>query len=261
MKLFNKNSKPLTIVAISFSLLSPAVYADWGVGIDLNAHKKNMPYKDAEKNAIEVNAFLDILKYRGEKFNIDDGISYDFTNSNDYAIELFATSKNRGFEAKDHKTFTGMTDRKDSIDLGVRAIVNTGPLGTAVVNITKDVHASKGVEATIKLGGISPHAPHWTGKKQVRLFPVVGLRIQDKKVIDYHYGVKASEASSTRKVYKGKSAITPFIGIEAQADLTPHITIDGSLGVSKRANSIRNSSLTDDKKYDLGANIGISYWF
>ncbi len=252
------NTKPLIIMAISLSLLSLPTYADWGVGLDLDNQK--MQYKH-KKNDVELTGYLN-LRHRGEKFNIDKGaMSYDFTNSNNYAVEAIIASKNSGFKAKDRTLFNGMTKRKDSIDVGGRVIFDTGVIGSAVFDITKDVHASKGLEANFKIGGISPHAPHWTGERSTNVAAVAGLRYQDAKVIDYYYGVKNAEATASRKAYKGKSAITPFIGVEAQVNITPHVTIDGGLGVSKRAKSIRNSSLTNDKKYDFGANIGISYWF
>jgi outer membrane scaffolding protein for murein synthesis (MipA/OmpV family) len=154
-----------------------------------------------------------------------------------------------------------MTERDLSIDLGGRVIVETGFLGTAVVDVTKDIHSSKGIDAGIKFGGIAPNAPHWTGEKQVTVAAVGGVRYQSDKVIDQYFGVKNTEVTADRSAYKGKSATTPFIGFEAQANLTPHITIDGGLGVSKTATSIRNSALTDDKKYALAADIGFTYWF
>ena len=253
-----KNAPSLSIMAVSISLFSPLACADWGVG--LRVDNEGMQYEDKSSD-IELAAFLH-LQYQGDKFNISkEGLSYKLLTTDQYAIEAIAASKNRGFEADDNKTFKGMAERNPSIDLGARVIVETGFLGTAVLNVTKDVHNSKGIDAEIKFGGIAPNAPHWTGKREVNLAAVGGVRYQDKKVVDEYFGVKNSEATADRSAYKGKAATTPFIGFEAQANLTPHITIDGGLGVSKTASSIRNSSLTDDKKYALAADIGFTYWF
>lgn len=255
MKIIVKKTLPLLAIATSLSLLSPIAHADWGVG--LNAGGGSKVYKN------EKNKFIGLgINYRGDKFNIDKGtMSYDLTNSNDYALEVIATSNNLGFVAKDNKTFKGMSKRKTSIDIGARAIIDTGLMGSAVIDVTKDVHASKGFEANIKLGGISPHAPHWTGEKTVNVAAVAGLNYKSAKVVDYHYGVKASEATSTRAAYKAKSALTPYVGVEAQANMNKNFTINGGIGFAKRAKSIRNSSITNDKKYDFGANVGFTYWF
>ena len=256
MKCNNSHQKSTLLIALSLSLLSTVSYADWGVRLGANNELKQY---DVSKN--KINAGLG-LEYRGDKFNMsNDGISYDLTNSDKHAIELLLTSKNDGFKASDDKLFKGMSERDASINIGARGIIDTGMLGNAVIDATRDVNASKGFEVGLKLGGISPHAPHWTGERKVKVAAMGGLRYQSAKVADYYYGVKNSEATASRKAYKAKSAVTPYIGVDAQANLTKHITLDGGLVVSKRAKSIRNSPLTNNKKYQLGANIGLSYWF
>ena len=255
---FAKNQKntQLLIAALSLSLFTTVSYADWGVRLGVQNDLAQYDIEGKNKRSA-----LFSLQYRGDKFNIDKGISYDLSNSNKHAIELFAASKNEGFKSSTDKLFKGMSKRKTSLDIGARAIVDTGYLGNAVIDMTRDVNASKGFEVGLKLGGISPHAPHWTGEKKVRIMAKTGLRYQSAKVANYYYGVKSSEATTKRKAYKAKSATTPFIGFDAQADLTKHFTLDGGLDVSKRAKSIRNSPLTNNKKYQFGANIGVSYWF
>ena len=249
------------MIATSFVLLSAPIYADWGVGMNINNEPHQYKDSDNKKSYKRLQGFLN-LQHRGDKFNMDRDISYDFTNSNKYAVEAFATFKNQGYKAKDNKTFKGMDERKTSVDIGGRVIAQTGGfLGPFVFDVTKDVHSSKGFEAKLQIGGIEPHTPHWTGKKTFTISPVASLRYQSSKVVDYYYGVKSSEATATRKAYKGKSAVTPFIGLEAQANITPRFSIDGGLGVAKLAKSVRNSSLTTDRKYQPSVNVGLTYWF
>lgn len=256
MKFSNTQQKSQLLIAISLSLFTSVSYADWGVSVGANNKLKQY---DMNKNEVGLGLSL---QYRGDNFNMSkDGISYAFSNSEKHAIEVLLTSKNDGFEAGDDKLFKGMSRRKTSIDVGVRGIVDTGFLGKAVVDVTRDVAASKGFEAGVKIGGIEPHAPHWTGERKLNVAFMQGIRYQNAKMTDYYYGVKNSEATASRKAYKAKSAFTPYIGVEAQANLTKHFTLDGGLSVSKKAKSIRNSPLTNDKKYQLGANIGVSYWF
>jgi len=248
-----KNLTHLLMVTISLALTANA-YADFG--ISANVANEN-GYKDLDDKAS-----LSLgVEYRGDKFNMGkDGVSYEFIHADNYAVEALATSNNSGFEAKDGKNFTGMDKRKTSIDLGGRMIVKTG-IGPVTLDATKDVHASKGYEAGIKVGGIAPHAPHWTGERTINVAATGGLRYQSKKVVDYYYGVKNTEATANRNAYKGKSAITPYLGVEAQADLTEHISLTGNLGITRQPNAIRNSPLAKDKKYQPVANVGFTYWF
>ncbi len=252
-KFKQKNKIQLLVLAMTIGF-SATAQAD--IGVSLKAATNN-EYKNLEDDAI---ALLG-LEYRGEKFNLGkDGISYDFTNSNDYAVEAFLTSKNYGYEAKDSKTFKGMDDRRVSVDLGGRLIMDSG-VGPIVFDITKDVNLSKGFEAGLKVGGITPHAPHWNGKRELKVAATASVRYKSDKTVDYFYGVKNAEATANRKAYKGKSATIPYIGVEAQANITKHVSFTGDIGVTKRASSIRNSPLTTDKEYETVANIGITYWF
>lgn len=258
MKLTKNKTAQCLFIALSLSV-STAAHADFGISVGVT--NSNNEYKKSKKKKVELDALLG-LQYRGEKFNMDKGvISYDFTDSNKYGLEVIATSRNGGFKAKDSNTFKGMKERDGSLDIGGRAIIDTGFLGSVVIDVTKDFNKSKGFEAGVKLGGISPHAPHWTGERTIKVAPTAGLRFKSKKMVDYYYGVKGSEATSSRKAYKGKSAITPFLGIEAQANMTKHFTLHGGLGVMKQGSAIRNSPLTSDKKYQGVASIGVTYWF
>ena len=244
------------LTATTFSLLaSSCAFADFGVSA---GGLKTQHYKDLDDKSV---LFLS-PEYRGDKFNFSgkDGISYDFTNSNKFAVEALLASKNNGYKAKDSKSFKGMDKRRPSIDVGGRLIAET-PIGPAVFDATKDVYKSKGYEVGLKLGGIAPHAAHWSGKGQIIVKPAVGVRYQSAKMADYYYGVKRNEATAARKAYKAKSAVTPFVGLEAQANISRRFSINAGVGVSKNAKSIRNSPLTSNKKYDVGANIGFTYWF
>lgn len=248
-----KNVTQLLVVSISIALTANA-YADFGISASV-ANEND--YKDLDDKA----SLLLGIEYRGDKFNMGkDGISYEFIHADKFAVEALATSKHFGYRAKDSKNFAGMDERKTSIDVGARVIVDTG-IVPVTIDATKDLHASKGYEANIKVWGIVPHAPHWTGERELTVAAAGGLRYQSKKVVDYYYGVKGAEATASRKAYQGKSAITPYLGVEAQADLTKHISITGNLGVTKQPNAIRNSPLAQDKQYQPEASVGFTYWF
>ena len=246
------------MITVSWAGLVSVAQADWSIGLRADNDSQESYRNKKHKYSV---AILH-PKYRGDKFNIDNGTaSYDFTNSNNFAVEAILKQNHYGFESSDGSTFKGMKKRKQSIDVGARGILDTGLVGPAVVEITRDFHASKGYEANAKIGGITPHAPHWTGERKVQIAAMGGLRYQSAKTVDYYYGVKSSEATANRKQYKAKSALTPYIGVEGQVNLTPHISFDGGLTLSKRANSIRKSPLSNNKKYDYGVNVGFSYWF
>ena len=176
MEVSNLKNIPLLVTAISLTLFTTNVYSDWGVGIGVG--NQSNEYID-KKDDIEISALIG-LRYQGEKFNMGkDGVSYDFSNTEKYTIELLLDTNNFGYEAKNSATFTGMDERKTSIDVGGRVIVDTGFIGNAVLEVTKDIHASKGYEANIKIGGLKPNRPHWTGERKLEVAAVAGVRYQE----------------------------------------------------------------------------------
>ncbi len=87
------------------------------------------------------------------------------------------------------------------------------------------------------------------------------MKYQSDKVVDYHYGVRSSEATASRAAYSGKAATTPYIGIESQFNITKHVSMNAGAIYERRDDAIRNSSLTSNKKSDVLLNLGVTYWF
>ena len=260
MKAFNKvsnTSRILIVLPILFAM--PIAQADFG--LTLEADNQHSRYKDPKDDA----KLLLGIEYRGKNLNIDKkAVSYDFTNSEiegkNYAIEAILKSNNRGFEAKDRALFAGMDERDTSIDVGVRGIYKTD-FGPVIVEMTRDVNASKGYEADLRLGGITPHNKHWSGKRELTLAGLVGVKYQSDKVVNYHYGVKSNEATARRTIYKAKAATTPYVGLEAQYNFNKHVSVNAGVVYERRDDAIRNSPLTNEKKDDVLGTIGVTYWF
>ena len=129
--------------------------------------------------------------------------------------------------------------------------------GAGAVAESDAVHSYGGVsnDEQTRLRMLAESRPEFT------FAPLVGVRYQSKKVVDYHYGVKNGEATSTRKQYSGTSATTPYVGIESKINLTKHFSLNADVVYERRDKSIKNSSLTNNDDHDVVANIGLTYWF
>lgn len=247
-------SKKIVFILPILSLMT-SVQADWG--ITLGADNEIKRYEDVKNDA----SLLLGVEYRGENFNIDkEAISYNFAHSKSYTIEAIAKTNNRGFKASDGKLFTGMKDRDTSIDVGIRGIIRS-TYGPAIVEVTRDVNASKGYEADLRFGGIYPHNKHWTGKGELSVSPFIGVKYQSDKVVDYHYGVRDDEATARRSAYKGEAATTPYVGIESQLNITKRVSMQAAVVYEKRDDAVEDSPLTDKTDSDVLLNLGITYWF
>ena len=242
-----------------FALLPTTASAEWGLGVSMETTQSM--YKNNKKGTeIDINATPNV-EYRGDRLNLHNGtLSYSVIKADKYVIDVLTTSKNNGYQAKDKNIFKGMKERKASLDMGVRLRADT-PYIPVSLAVTKDIYKVKGTEIGLSLGGIKTSDKHWAGKRSVSIAPVLGANWQSKKVVDYYYGVKNSEATATRKAYKGKAAITPFVGLEAEAKLSKHFSLTGGAKYKHLPRAIRNSSITKNGSGDYQVNLGLSYWF
>ncbi len=261
MKAVTPNTPTLLISALTLLAVFPStLFADWGLGVSLETTQSMYKKNNTKNTEISIQASPSIT-YHGERVNIDDsGLSYAVIKTNKYAVDVLTTSNNRGYKAKDKDIFKGMKERKESLDLGVRLRVQT-PYAPVRLAITKDIYKNKGTEIGLSIGGINPSTKHWTGKRNVSIAPIIGANWQSKKVVDYYYGVRNAEATKTRKAYKGKAAMTPFIGLEAEAKLSRHFSMTGGAKYKRLPSEITDSSITKDSNNDYQVNLGLSYWF
>lgn len=250
-----------TIPAVLIStlvLLPLSASAEWGVGFNLETTQSMYKKEKGDRNTTTGTVHIE---HQGERFNIHKGIvSYALVNADKYAVDVLATSKHNGYEAKDKKVFKGMKNRKASLDVGMRLRANTTYLPISL-SVTKDIHKNKGTEIGLSLGGIQNGQSEWTGKRSISVAPVFGADWQSKKVVDYYYGVKNSEATANRKAYKGKSALTPFVGLEAEARLSKNFSLIGSAKYKRLPGAITDSSITQNNRSDYKLNLGFNYWF
>lgn len=202
------------------------------------------------------------LQYRGERFNLtQETLTYRFLNRNKFHIEALAKSEARGFEAKNDALLSGMGDRDESLDLGLRAGYQT-PYGLISLDATKDISTTHdGHEADLRIGpDFYSESPLKIGNSRFGLGLVAGVKWQSDDVVDYYYGVKDNEATADRAMYKGSAAVTPYIGLDGKVNITKKITLTGSAIYMDRPNEITDSPLVD-KDHDLSLNAGFTYWF
>lgn len=249
-----KNKKQLLTAALLL-VIQPVTSSagEWGVGFNIN--NSLAVYQDHDDD-LALNIFPE---YRGERFNLDhESISYSVLSSENYNIEILGKHLSLGYEDGDSKRLKGMKDRDFSINAGLRASYSTD-YGLLSVHALTDVLGNhKGQEVEFRFD--EPfYTKHWSGKRDFTVSAFAGARWQSDDLIDYYYGVKDSEATANRKVFKGESAITPFVGINMRVGFSEHLGIDGMLGYEHRPDEVTDSSIAS--KNGMRARLGLTYWF
>ena len=225
-------------------------------GLGLNIGNSEMVYDEKDGD------YLASLypQYRGTKFNLDrESMSYRFLNKDNLQVEVLAKLEERDHEEETSSVLAGMEDRDNSINAGVRIGYKTN-FGLLSLDATRDISGvHQGAEAELRFGpefyNDSPSA-----NRSFSFGPVIGAKWQSNKTVDHYYGVKSSEATASRAAYEGKSAVTPFVGLQANATLTKNISFTASALYINQPDEIADSPITDDD-HDVEFNAGFTYWF
>ena len=244
----------LTVSVITTTIFTPisSHAGEWGVGTSLY---NNPAYQDPD-DVVRLNVFPE---YHGEQFNMDfESISYTFFESGNFNLELLGKYEFLGYEDGDAKRLKGMKDRDSTLNAGFRANCSTdyGLLSLSAVNDVFGKH--KGQEVELRFG--EPfYTEHWSGQREFTLGAFVGSRWQSDDLIDYYYGVRKSETTVNRKAFRGKAAITPFVGLEMKFGFSEHLGMEVMLGYEHRPNKITDSPIAS--KNGTRARLGLTYWF
>ena len=264
MKPIKNNNLVLTKAAIGLLIIASNVQAAdqsnrFGIGF----------YADNQRSIYDGHSSGDDVKiegivsfqYRGNKFNADEkSASYKFFDNGKYQIEVIGNNEERGYKASDSNKLTGMTERKNSWDLGGRIAAKTG-LGIISLAATGDVSGKhKGQEVDLKFSQDLFRKGPRGNPRSVSVDLQAGVKWQSDEVVDYYYGVKSNESTATRAAYNGKDAITPYIGLTARTNIMKHVTFDVGAVYKHYPDEITNSPIVD-KDHDVELMAGLTYWF
>ncbi|MGB1011683.1 MAG: MipA/OmpV family protein [Thiolinea sp.] len=244
------------ITLLSCSQLQAEATKKGRFGLGVSTSNRFSVYQGAD-NEFEIHPHL---QYRGERFNIlGDTMGYNFSNSGNLRFEVIGKAINRGYDAKHLTELKGMADRDPGFDAGGRAALQTD-MGMFSIDATTDISSThKGQTVDIRFGP-DIYKQHWDGQREVSLNMLAGAKWESDKVVDYYYGVRNNETNSERTAYKGQSALTPYVGLDAQLRLSKNITVDGQVIYQKLPGEIANSPIVEDDQM-VNAGVGLTYWF
>ncbi|MGO4892969.1 MipA/OmpV family protein [Flavobacterium sp. W21_SRS_FM6] len=150
---------------------------------------------------------LPLIGYRSENLTVfGPFVNYHFYRQAGFEFSARLVPVFEGYDESDSDVFIGMQDRDFSLALGLGASYQFGDLKFEVNGAHDVLNRSDGYEMGFSMSKVYRHGP-------VFIEPSVSLGYQDSHYVDYYYGVQASEATSTRAQYTGKSALNKTIGV------------------------------------------------
>lgn len=206
----------------------------WTVGalvIDRDA-----PYRDLDEGLLVV----PLVRFEGERAylrGLRGGVR--LVESPGYELAVFAQARLDGYDSEDSPFLAGMTDRRPSLDLGVASTWTSQKLGA--------LELSAAADALDRSGGYEL-AASWTGRFAAGawgFFPGASVRWQDRKMVDYYYGVRASEAVPGRAAYSADAAVIPDVSLLATRPLGERWSVFARASHTWLPSQVTDSPLVD----------------
>ncbi|NNJ73167.1 MAG: MipA/OmpV family protein, partial [Enterobacterales bacterium] len=150
--------------------------------------------------------------------------------SDSMSLALHGEFRFDGYDPKDSLALQGMKERKQSFDAGISFNYSAIWGQTEIIYIADATDTHDGDELRLTY-----QYPYTSGKWLV--VPSIGINWQDESLVDYYYGVTATEASAERPEYNGFKASNVF------AQLSMGYQIDDDL---KLLAGVKYSKFDDD---------------
>lgn len=225
-------AQSLPEVATGFDGQEAASSSHWGLGIGVAM--EGLPYKGFSSRVTPVPyVFYDNrwISFIGNTFDLKAWQGNGFTFSLRTKFSLFD-----GYTHSDASIFRGMANRNGALWYGPHVGWHYGEfsISTEYLTSTRGQQGELSLERGFDFGSwhIAPH---------------VGFHYMNRKYVDYYYGVRANEATSTRPVYDGKSSVNVTAGVSATWHLDARQSIRGDVGVTQFGSGITDSPLVGRK--------------
>jgi outer membrane protein len=214
----------------------------YGLGIGVN----NGLYKNYDLPIIP----LPIIGYRDEDFSVyGPFVSYHFFKQDGLKLSLNAAPRFGGFDEDDADIFSGMKERKISLDAGLGLSYKNDDWKLTSSAMLDMLGRSKGFEVKTSVGKMMRFGP-------VFIEPSVGLSYLDAKHVGYYYGVDSHEATVSRMSYEGGSALNKTVGL---AIMTP-IFFKGITALNFE-NTWYDTSISDSPLIEGNTSLSIRFTF
>lgn len=144
------------------------------------------------------NVYYQGLFFKGTK------LGYEIYKDKQLTVSPIASWRFDGYESSDSSTLSGMSDRDMTIDAGLEIAykLNFATFNASFVTDMLSEHDGYEIEL-----GLSKRFGRAFGVEQLSIIPKIGVSFLSDNLVDYYYGVRASEATASRAAYSVDSSI------------------------------------------------------
>lgn len=236
------------ILMLTLVLIGSPAGAQWELGAAVIA-------RDAIQRGADNSPFVvPLVQYTGERVyfsGIEAGLRLRATPS--HRTTLFARPRLDGYQSDDDAFLEGMATRRHSLDGGLRHDVTHGAWRISAALTTDLLGRHDGQTATVTLGRAF-------GSPRLLVVPYAGVEWMSADLVDYYYGVGATEARPGRSAYRGTATWNIVYGARVVAPLAERWTAQAIVAATRYGDGVADSPLTDGRDRAIGI-LGVSYRF
>ena len=163
----------------------------------------------------------------------------DITESQTLHFSLVGKYDGHGYKADDAAILHGMATRKGAFWVGGKLEWNSELMDVSAEWLTDATRASKGQLLNLEL------EKTWHLGQHMMLTPRLGATWQDKKYVDYYFGVRNNEMRIDRPAYTGKSGVNAEVGVRGIYMFNRRHSVFADFEVSSLSKAIKDSPLVD----------------
>jgi outer membrane protein len=225
--------------------------ASGGAGLGLALRFENSHYRGGGTR----HDFVPLYVYEGKRVFLEAyRVGLKLHETPDSRFDVFAAYRFEGFPYdRIPVSLAGMANRGTGVDLGI-GYQQRRSWGTLFGEVLSDTGgASDGNE--IRVGYRYDLA---LGRLQLQ--PRLVLAARDARMNNYYYGVRPSEATTTRAAYDPGGGVNTELGLSAVYRLSERWRLTGGVSATRWASSVRASPIVENRT-QLAGHLGLAYDF
>lgn len=228
---------------------APAVTGGAGLGVAMRF--ENSPYRGGGMR----NDLVPIYVYESKRVFIEAyRIGLKLKETPDSRLDVFVGYRFEGFPYdRIPSSLAGMASRGPGVDLGL-GYQHRKPWGTLFGELLHGaVGGSNGTEARVGF------RYDWAiGNLQLQ--PQFALAARDADLNNHYYGVRSSEATTTRPAYEPGGGVNAELGLSAVYRLSERWRLIGGVTARRLSSGVRESPIVEDRT-QLAGLLGVAYDF
>ncbi|MBF0385075.1 MAG: MipA/OmpV family protein [Candidatus Omnitrophica bacterium] len=200
---------------------------------------RECPYVDCESKSLPVPLFY---WHKDNWFIEGTKGGYTIFKKGNFKAKAILAPRLMGYDDDDAAILNGAEDRDMSLDAGIELKLLVPELSgielnAGFVNDVLNIHKGNEAKASV--------AKEFKGK--IFLFkPSAGVKWQSANLVDYYYGVRATETTASRPEYNAKTSSNHFANLDFYLGLPKDFLLVTSVGFEHLGDAIERSPITDD---------------